>query len=114
MNQALSALSAERSLVTVVPLPLRQDSIFRRSECVLLGYFVYTAFLSIHFRLSASRCAVAFAIPAILAFLLYAHSSRPRPSTKALRDCLPIPLVLAAYWQVYWFHPPAFLRELER
>jgi membrane-associated phospholipid phosphatase len=97
----------------VVPLPLRQDSIFRRSECVLLAYFVYTAFLSIYFRLSAARCAVAFAIPAILAFLVYAHSSRPRPSTKVLRDCLPIPLILAGYWQVDWFRPPAFLRDLE-
>ncbi len=115
MNEsALEAVSPDRSLETCVPQAATLEPLLRRSEWVLVLYFTYTAFLAVHFSLSLVHCAVAFAIPALLMALAYADGLHPRFATCVVRDWLPVPLILVAYWQVDWFFTAAYLRDLER
>lgn len=115
MNQsALEAVSSDRPLETRVPQSATLETLLRRSEWVLVLYFTYTAFLAVHFSLSLAHCAVAFAIPTLLMALAYADGLHPRFATSVVRDWLPVPLILVAYWQVDWFFTAAYLRDLER
>ena len=115
MNEsALEAASPDRSLETCVPQAATLEPLLRRSEWVLVLYFTYTSLLAVHFSLSLVHCAVAFAIPALLMALAYADGLHPRFATSVVRDWLPVPLILVAYWQVDWFFTAAYLRDLER
>jgi len=90
------------------------EPMLRRSEWVLVLYFTYTALLTIHFSLSFFHRAAAVTIPTLLMLLAYVDSFQPRFATSVVRDWLPAPLILLAYWQLDWFAQPAYLRELER
>lgn len=85
----------------------------RSSEWVVLLYFSYTALLTVIFRLGPARRAVAFSIPLLLWLLTFAQTLAPKPWSGVLRDCLPAPLVLAAYWQLDWFRAPIHLHSYE-
>ncbi len=113
-QSALGALSADRALETHIPNAAPAEPWLRRSEWVLVLYFTYTALLAVYFSLPIAHCAAAFAIPALFIALAYADSFNPRFATSVVRDWLPAPLILLAYWQVDWFFNAAYLRGLER
>ena len=88
---------------------------FRPSEWVLLAYFSYTGILVLQYNLPAWQKLLGLAVPLVLFALGYLDSSFYRRRwTSMVRDWLPAPLVLAAYWQVNWFRVDYHLEELER
>ncbi len=88
---------------------------FRPSEWVLLAYFSYTGILAFQYNLPAGQKVLGLAVPLVLFALGYLDSSFLRRRwTSMVRDWLPAPLVLAAYWQVNWFRVDYHLEELER
>ena len=88
---------------------------FRPSEWVLLAYFSYTGILALQYNLPAGQKVLGLAVPLVLFALGYLDSSFYRRRwTSMVRDWLPAPLVLAAYWQVNWFRVDYHLEELER
>src|SRR5258706_4480118 len=95
---ALGAIPSDCTLDTNIDSS--REPVLRRSECVLILYFMYTAFLAVHFSLSFFHRAAAMAIPSLFMLLAFADSFRPRFSTSIVRDWLPAPLILLAYWQV--------------
>ncbi len=116
MSQArtLAAAAAVQTIDAVTPLQSRREAIFRPGEWILAAYFSYTALLTFHFHLSATRRSIAFAVPVTLWLLAYADSFQARRWTGMVRDWLPAALLLAAYWQIDWFQPVGFLKDLER
>ncbi|MEO8131986.1 MAG: phosphatase PAP2 family protein, partial [Bryobacteraceae bacterium] len=102
-----SALAAVSKVAT-------REPVLRRSEWVLVLYFIYTAFLTILFSLSLAHRAVALAIPALLMAMAHADGLRPRFAVSVARDWLPAPLILVAYWQMDWFRGAPYLHNLER
>ena len=88
---------------------------FRPSEWVLLAYFSYTGILALQYNLPARQKLFGLAVPLVLFALGYLDSTFYRRRwTSMVRDWLPAPLVLAAYWQVNWFRVDYHLEELER
>lgn len=88
---------------------------FRPSEWVLLAYFSYTGILVLQYNLPAWQKLLGLAVPLVLFALGYLDSSFYRRRwTSMVRDWLPAPLVLAAYWQINWFRVDYHLEELER
>ena len=88
---------------------------FRPSEWVLLAYFSYTGILALQYNLPARQKLLGLAVPLVLFALGYLDSTFYRRRwTSMVRDWLPAPLVLAAYWQVNWFRVDYHLEELER
>ena len=75
----------------------------RRSEMLVVGYFVYTACLAVMWRLPASYQAAALATPVLLCALAHFETTRGNKATGVLREFLIPGLVLIAYWQVNWF-----------
>ncbi len=88
---------------------------FRPSEWVLLAYFSYTGILVLQYNLPAWQNLLGLSVPLVLFALGYLDSSFYRRRwTSMVRDWLPAPLVLAAYWQINWFRVDYHLEELER
>ncbi len=92
--------------------------LLRRSELVLLGYFVYAA--AAGFCLPVPIETAVFAaivnLTLITAFLLVGHAHRSHPSSAlaVLRDWAPVALVLLAYREMGWFAPAEHTYELEQ
>ncbi len=113
-QSAVGPISSDRPLKIRVPQAAPVEPLLRRSEWVLVLYFTYTALLAVHVSLPLAQCAAAFAIPALLIALAYADGFNLRFATSVVRDWLPAPLILLAYWQVDWFYNATYLRDLER
>ena len=113
-ESALGASSANRSLQTVGAPEALLEPLLRRSEWVLVFYFIYTGFLAVYFSLPSAQCVAAFAIPTLLIVLAFVHRLHPNFAASVARDWLAPPLILLAYWQVEWFYNSTYLRDLER
>ena len=87
---------------------------FRPSEWVVLSYFTYTGLMALQYPLPAHQKAAGLAAPLLLFLLGYIDSFNPKRWTSMVRDWLPAPLVLAAYWQVNWFQVNYHLEDLEQ
>lgn len=79
----------------------------RRSECVLVSYFVYIALLAAAWRLPLATQAIAFLIPLILLALAYLESGYGTKATGVLREWIVPALLLLAYQELRWFAQPA-------
>lgn len=90
------------------------SGMFRPSEWVLIAYFSYTAILALQYPLPDTQKAIGLAVPILLFLLGYLDSGYSRRWTSTVRDWLPAPMVLAAYWQVDWFRVDYHLEDLER
>lgn len=90
----------------------------RRSECVLVAYFIYTSILALILPLRAPIPALTvvlnLTILAAYALLIYAHGLRARPLLGMTRDWFPLVLALLAYREMGWFQPAAHSYKLER
>lgn len=83
----------------------RQASIqwLRRSEMLLVAYFIYISVLAALWRLPWFEQAIALAIPLLLGLLVHAENTRGNKATGVLREFIIPGLVLIAYWEVNWF-----------
>jgi membrane-associated phospholipid phosphatase len=92
--------------------------LFRRSEWVLVVYFIYTAVLAQLLPLRQPVPVLTFTLNLTIiagyALLAYADSLRRRRFLSIVRDWLPLPLVLMAYREMGWFAPSRHTYELER
>jgi membrane-associated phospholipid phosphatase len=77
----------------------------RPSEWLLLGYFSYTATLTLVLGLGPTRCTAALTVPLGLVLLVVCTRSLGRAASIA-RDWVALALVPIAYWQVDWFDLP--------
>ncbi len=92
--------------------------LLRRSETVLLAYFVYATIVGFCLPI-ASETAIFTAgvnLTLLTAYLLvgYAEQRRPGSALAALRDWAPVALVLLAYREMGWFAPAEHTYELEQ
>lgn len=87
--------------------------VLRSSEWVIAAYFLYTAFMALAFDVSDLRRFAAFAVPAAYYALMQREVGRDRLWLSVVRDWLPTPLILVAYWQVEWFTRTPRLIDLE-
>jgi membrane-associated phospholipid phosphatase len=82
----------------------------RSSEWLLLAYFLYASIFSALFGAGASalvwRGGLTLAGAALVFLLARAEARSGSRFFSIVRDWLPAPLVLAAYWAVDWFLPP--------
>ena len=83
----------------------------RSSEWLLLGYFVYASIFSALWGARASalvwRGGLTLAGAALVLLLARAEARTGSRFFSIVRDWLPAPLLLVAYWAVDWFPPPA-------
>jgi len=90
----------------------------RRSELVIICYFVYTSFLALLLPVSGPGAAIAVALNltviAAYSLLIYAGSHADYEALAVLRDWFPPLLVLMAYREMGWFAPRAHTYALER
>jgi membrane-associated phospholipid phosphatase len=114
MTHTEESIPVESSSDTLPPCRRGAQPVFRRSERLLILYFLYTALLTFIYPLSATIRAAAIALPSILALLAWLDSFQYRRWASFTRDWLPAPLVLVAYWQVDWFQSGTRLRSLEQ
>ena len=103
------------------PLPIHhngQTSMPRRSEWLLIVFFVYAAILSGFLPVSSNvrwaTCALNLTIVANYALLAYADSPRPGKLLGAMRDWFPLVLTLLCYREMGWFATAQHTYELER
>jgi membrane-associated phospholipid phosphatase len=92
--------------------------LLRRSEWLLIVYFLYTAALSLvlHLRPPIPAITIGLNLVVIAGFLVLAraHSLRDRHFLGIFRDWYPIPLMLLAYREMGWFADPRHTVWLER
>ena len=88
--------------------------VLRSSEWVIVIYFIYTACLALVHDISPFWRAMAFAGPCFYYALGYFDSRSNRLWVDILRDWLPPPLILVAYWQLDWFYTPQRRIDLEQ
>ncbi len=90
----------------------------RRSEWLLVAFFVYTAILSGFLPVSPGvrtvTHALNFTIVANYALLAYADSVRPTKLLGVMRDWFPLVLTLLCYREMGWFAAAEHTYELER
>jgi membrane-associated phospholipid phosphatase len=88
--------------------------LIRRSEWVLIAYFIYAAVLAFY-RVGTfpNRAAIALIVPVALVVLAYADTRSRSNVWSIVRDWLPAALVLTAYWTIDWVTRPPGDRELE-
>jgi membrane-associated phospholipid phosphatase len=91
---------------------------FRRSEKVMVGYFVYVAVMSAVLPVPAALTAftIGLNLSLIGLFLALAYAGRVRPRSTVLnvvRDWLPLAVLLLAYREMGWFAPEQHSFELE-
>jgi hypothetical protein len=91
---------------------------FRRSEWVLVVYFVYTAVLSFNLPVRQPIPAITVALNTVVigGFLLlaYAYSFRKPEFLSIMRDWYPVPLMLLCYREMGWFAPARHTYTLEQ
>jgi membrane-associated phospholipid phosphatase len=91
---------------------------FRRSEWVLIVYFVYAAILAqllpLKYPIPILTLVLNFAVLNGYALLAYADSLRRRRFLSIVRDWYPLPLILLSYREMGWFAPSQHTYELER
>lgn len=77
----------------------------RPSEWLLVLYFAYTAVLAAFSPLSRGSLLlwVDLGLLVALALLAWAGASQERRTLSIIRDWLPVPLLLCAYWEMSWF-----------
>jgi membrane-associated phospholipid phosphatase len=92
--------------------------VFRRSECVLIGYLIYAAAVAAVRPVSPTVRAVTLPLNlevlTCLALVAYADSLRRRPLLRIARDWLPFCLLLLAYREMGWFALPHSGHALEQ
>ena len=90
----------------------------RRSEWLLIAYFVYTAILAQRLPVpppvAAATLGVNAAVLAGFALLAWAESLRGRRFFSIVRDWYTPPLMLLAYREMGWFAPKEHTYQLER
>ncbi len=93
-------------------------TLLRRSEIVLVAYFLYAAALARLLPAPKATAQVVFLLNLTIiagCFLLaYADSLRRRRVLRTVRDWFPLPLLILAYREMGWFAPPRHTYELER
>ena len=91
---------------------------FRRSECVLIAYLIYTAAVAVVRPVSPTVRAVTLLLNlqvlACCALVAYADSLRRRPLLSIVRDWFPFCLLLLAYREMGWFALPHSGHALEQ
>ncbi len=96
----------------------REQPLLRRSEMVLVGYFLYVGvvgmFLAIPPETARFTLLLSFAITA--GYFILGHLDRKRPllAISMVRDWLPLAFILLAYREMGWFAPEHHTYELER
>jgi membrane-associated phospholipid phosphatase len=92
--------------------------VFRRSECVLIAYLIYTAAVAVGRPVSPAVRAVTLLLNlqvlACYALLAYAGSLRRGLLLSVARDWFPFCLLLLAYREMGWFALPHSGHALER
>jgi membrane-associated phospholipid phosphatase len=100
------------------PHGLLAPGLLRSSEWLLLIYFFYAAIFSAYVGTRpaalAWRGGLALAGAAVLFLLARAESFTGSRFFSMVRDWLPAPLILAAYWAVDWFLPSVHAGRLEQ
>ena len=91
----------------------------RPSEWLLLAYFLYAVFASpfwaARYEIWVTRAALTLAAVAFLLLLAWAEAATARPRFfSVVRDWLPAPFILVAYWAVDWFVPATYPHTYER
>lgn len=75
----------------------------RMAERVVIGFFVYTAALSLCYDLPAWQRAIALSIPLVLFALACVATCSSSAKANIAREWLTPAIVLGAYWQMGWF-----------
>ncbi len=89
-------------------------SAFRSSELLLLGYFTYVACLAIAEHRALGYRLAAAVMPLLVSAAAIAATRHGQTWSSMLRDWVPLPLVLIAYWQVNWFDSaPLVARQMQ-
>ena len=97
-----------------VSQPVTWLPLLRRSEWVLIAFFLYMAALAVYrLRLLSYPSAVALLIPLALIAVARADAVSTHRGWSIVRDWLPAALVLVAYWSIDWTPQPRGHRELE-
>ena len=98
--------------------PTVQLGLLRSSEWLLVIYFAYTAILAQvwSFRSSGREALhlADLAVPVALWLVAYADSLSESEFTSVVRDWMPAPTVLVAYWRMGSFELPHHSQTLER
>jgi membrane-associated phospholipid phosphatase len=93
----------------IVPAARFEHRLLRLSEWLLVVYFAYTTLLAWLFRLDPMRRDGLTALNVVLVALLWLLASTdvrwPDETLSYVRDWLPAPLTLVAYWEMSWFQP---------
>ncbi|MCX6599341.1 MAG: phosphatase PAP2 family protein [Acidobacteria bacterium] len=92
----------------------RWGTAFRAGELLLLGYFTYVAVLAMAEHRALGYRLAATGMPLLVSALAVAETRHGQKWSSFLRDWVPLPLVLIAYWQVNWFDSaPLVARQLQ-
>ena len=107
-----------KSALLNVPAPpaavARWWAAFRPSELRLLSYFVYVACLAIVEHRALGYRLAAACMPLLVSALAMGQTRHGQKWSSYLRDWVPLPLILIAYWQVNWFESaPLVARQLQ-
>lgn len=101
----------------LLPAPHFDRRLLRVSEWLLVAYFTYTALLAWLLPLAPMRRDGLTALNATLVAFVWLLASAdlrwPDETLSYVRDWLPAPLTLVAYWQMSWFHPPEHTYRFE-
>ncbi len=89
----------------------------RRSESVLIGYFLYAAVMSavlpVPSAVTSFTLGLNLTLIGLFLALAYASRMRPHPAIEAARDWLPLAVLLLAYREMGWFAPSHHVVALE-
>ncbi|HEU0141894.1 MAG TPA: phosphatase PAP2 family protein [Bryobacteraceae bacterium] len=92
--------------------------LLRRSEWLLIVYFLYTSLLALLLPLRSPvpviTCTLNLTVIGGFFLLAYADSLRRRPFLSIVRDWYPSPLMLLAYREMGWFAPTRHDYRLEQ
>ncbi len=102
----------------VVPNAVVERRLLRLSEWLLVAYFAYTTLLAWLFRLDPMRREGLTALNVVLVGLVWLLAAtdvrRPEETLSYVRDWLPAPLTLVAYWEMSWFQPSKHTYRFEQ
>src|SRR5262245_27560173 len=88
----------------VAPTPMVvQHAGLRRSERLVLLYFVYTSLLALSRPLTGPKIVLSCLIPLIIWGAAEAEARFGGKLSTHVRDWVPMGLILVAYWQMEWF-----------
>jgi membrane-associated phospholipid phosphatase len=102
----------------IVPVTYVDRRLLRLSEWLLVAYFAYTTLLAWLFRLDPMRrdglTALNIALVAVVWLLASTDVRWPDETLSYVRDWLPAPLTLVAYWEMSWFQPSQHIYRFEQ